>query len=1354
MYIGKKKIFFGKSCIALYATSLFMSSSQAAIPVSNFNALYNAASNRKVDIISRAIARGMDIDSTDYNGNTGLCQAIRRNDVTAYRVFLHFGANPNHSCILRIPRSQYSYFVSSIHQYQAGDYSASARYAKGSLYSHNAQPYRNVYQSKSWLSSPITWTIGGLALIGGGIALAGGGGGGKHKIPYIASSGSGSGGGGGGGQDIDFDFSQLHGVGGTPVRNKNNITRTVSEQSESEQSSLWAIYASENKDIINTGNINVYSGTDSLNTEHWGGIYAKNGYIFNAGVITVESDNYYAAGLMACVVNSYNPANTACFVNADNDSSGDIYNQGKINVTANQSSGIFTSGKGKVTNTGEINMNGRDDSGIFVYGSSDGVVNDGTITLVGQGTDYLAGSMNGIWVAETADITNNNKIKITNTEYTANGMYSKDGTITNNGEIEIESSGVGLKTHNGTLQNKGKISIINTNSNDAYGMKIDNTGTSTNTGEINIVGSGYGMYMTEGTQTNEAEGVITLNYSTGYAMGGNGTSTNKGKIISSGGGMVGNNVINNNIINSNSTGLNTTNKALNTGTISSYGLGMFSDTTGSELTNTGTIESGTGVSNKEGTTSNSGTIKTTGKGITHVKGDITNSGTITTQFGEIIDTAESNVTNTADAVMSTQNSVGISAINKTIQIDEDTEQIYSANLNVNNAGTVQLQNGGIAILTEGDNDNAAKLTVDNSGSILIDNKSYTGKIAAISSITENSESTITNNGEITINNYESGYNNSITGIEIAKGTITNNGTLTITNSYFDEEESNSSNKPVIGIKINEGEAVNNNKIIINSNNAIGMLAEYIADDGEEVGDDEVKVKAINRGTIEMNGTNNIAMYAQNKGAVVTNAGTIVIKKPNLTDIYQKYGDTAYDETDDCNAFICLANGGTYINSGVVTSNRSLNFNKINGKTLLSLGSRISAPSISGTVYTNYDLVTDSFEDTYVTDDDSFEGDTDNLEIISLSPMFTASLLRSPTAPLRSSIQLQRRSFYEFTKNSSAAQYLEMNYQQKNNLALFDKLKTTENTDMLSQKIDENLGLKLFPNFAKQDVDTIRLINSDISERILANTNTDDIRTMIGFDTHYRRQDKTADQYGFDDRIQSVYGVFDKKYTADLRLGLGLNYVKSDSKYDSNNKRKNNLLQAFAPFIYHDALYQFMSTPHLGILWGNYHRHTDDASYRGNTKEVYYGITNELRRDIALEKFILEPTAELNIAGLYIDDIHDNMLKIKGHNEFSAEVGIGLYLKKMYTFDNHSSLSFRAGGSTYLELLNPYRQLHGSLAGMSGKYRFNRTAHSRARSVFKTSVKYQKEQMNLIGELNKYIEDADGYEVNLRMQYDL
>ena len=122
---------------------------------------------------------------------------------------------------------------------------------------------------------------------------------------------------------------------------------------------------------------------------------------------------------------------------------------------------------------------------------------------------------------------------------------------------------------------------------------------------------------------------------------------------------------------------------------------------------------------------------------------------------------------------------------------------------------------------------------------------------------------------------------------------------------------------------------------------------------------------------------------------------------------------------------------------------------------------------------------------------------------------------------------------------------------------------------------------------------------------------------------------------------------------------------------------------------------------------------------------YYGLTNQLHRDIALERFILEPGMEFNFAGLYTSEINEAQgLSIDNHNDLSAEFGIGLYAKKTFEFDNQSRLSIRAGGSAYLELLNPHRKLYGRMTGMNGSYKFNKTSASKTRSVLSTGINYR------------------------------
>lgn len=1394
-------------CAVFFAVSFFASISQASLPAQNFYALYRAASSSRLETISRALARGLNIDTVNVNGDTGLCVAIRNNDQTAYRVFRHFGANPNHQCILNIPRWQYSSFMATVPS-TTSEYeytSASARYAQKPVYNTNTRSYSNLYSSK-WLSSPVTWTIGGLALLAGGIAIGSSSKGGKskNKAGYYPPSDP-SGGGDDPGTGDNPVIPDLNGVDTTPVENKQKIEKTVTDSSGASADDLWAIYATDENDtnFINTADIDVTTDDSSTyNENRWGGIYAKNGYIYNSGNITLTSDDkLYATGLMACIVSVYNPYNTSCFVNEADTMVGDIYNEGNISITGNQSAGIFTSNVGSIVNKGNIDIQGNDSTGIFIYGDAENVVNDGSISLSGEGTDeFLAGSMSGIWASGTANITNNQDIIIQATgDSLSEGMYSKDGVLTNNGTIAMDvTHGAGMKTNDGSLTNSetGLIDITSESSNN-FGMQVDGEGNAENYGTIYVTANkGYGMYAPSGSIVNQESGEIHLNSSSGYAMFGNETNINYGYISSTAGGMFGDNALNEGTIESTGTAMVTNEYAENRGTItSSSGYAMYSADEGN-LVNSGTINAMYGMSTEKGYIENSGDITTSGRGVSTVKGNITNSGTIKSTDGIAVSTVQGTITNEEDATISSVNGHESILLKNQTSLNDDGETVIDKSLDVtiNNAGTISLgvyttpppaldysghlmtPNNDFSILRiDAKDDTSSKVTVNNSGEMILDNTYQTirydgGKLSAISSNINQGTVNINNTGSITINNaYDEYISDSniykyyISGIEVAKGNVVNDGTITINNAYIDgagpgDESEYSfaphSGKNVVGIGINEGSAVNNGTITINSNNAIGMAAIYTGNT-EDLDDDEVKVTAVNNGTIEMNGVNNIAMYAENKGAVITNAGTIIIKKQNLTDIHQKIGDTVLEETDDCNSFICLKNGGRYVNSGVVVSDESLNFNNINGITLLSLGSRFSAPSMSGVVYANYDIVTGSFDDVYTMDEDSFSGDTDDLEVRSYSSLFSANLNQNENSD-GAGVSLTRKSFYDFTANQSVAQFLENNYQQNNNLTFYDYLKSTNTRGGLSQKIDQGLGLKLFPSFSQQVLNSLRVINSDISNNLSANDNDDEIRSSVGISSHYRQQDATSAQYGYEDRIQSVYGVVDKRYTPDWRVGLGLNYARINTKYDENNRRKNNLIQFFAPFIYHSpsSLYHFMSVPHAGFLWGKYKRHLEDQAYHADTRDFYYGITNELHRDIALEHFILEPGAELNFAGLYTSGMDDNAIRIKGHHTHSAEVGVGLYLKKRLEFANQSSLSFRAGGSIYQELLDPYVSLHGHLAGMAGDYKFNKLKASKTRSVLKTTVQYKQGQMNLFGELAKYIEDADGYEVNVYMKYEL
>ncbi|MBR6409381.1 MAG: hypothetical protein IKS23_03975, partial [Alphaproteobacteria bacterium] len=68
----------------------------------NFNQLYHMASRGNVSGINNARSRGLNIDSVNSNGDTGLCVAAKKRDKTAFRSFLQAGANPSHPCTWEI----------------------------------------------------------------------------------------------------------------------------------------------------------------------------------------------------------------------------------------------------------------------------------------------------------------------------------------------------------------------------------------------------------------------------------------------------------------------------------------------------------------------------------------------------------------------------------------------------------------------------------------------------------------------------------------------------------------------------------------------------------------------------------------------------------------------------------------------------------------------------------------------------------------------------------------------------------------------------------------------------------------------------------------------------------------------------------------------------------------------------------------------------------------------------------------------------------------------------------------------------------------------------------------------------
>ena len=160
----KKIITAAVLCAFSYANGVWA----AGLAPEDFNRMYRLAQKGDVYALRASVQRGLNIDTVNAKGNTGLCIAIYRHDQRAYNTFRAAGANPRHPCTQMIPSATYDEFMSS-----------------SSVIGINETPraaYNVIHSGFLW--SPKFWIVAGLGAAGiAAKALSGGGGGGSKSKP-------------------------------------------------------------------------------------------------------------------------------------------------------------------------------------------------------------------------------------------------------------------------------------------------------------------------------------------------------------------------------------------------------------------------------------------------------------------------------------------------------------------------------------------------------------------------------------------------------------------------------------------------------------------------------------------------------------------------------------------------------------------------------------------------------------------------------------------------------------------------------------------------------------------------------------------------------------------------------------------------------------------------------------------------------------------------------------------------------------------------------------------------------------------------------------------------------------------
>lgn len=272
----------------------------------NFNKMYYIATLGKVGILREAVNRGLNIDSVNPNGDTGLCIAVKKNNYIAYNTFRMAGANPRHPCTYKMYK-EYSEFLESNKTVHAEKIVGNEE----SLY----------YNEKDYGWWP--WALGAALVGGGAYALFHKKGGGHHH-----SSGGG---------DTPIPPSKGYGLAGY----LENYTKLVSNENVANKLALNG-YNSNSAKVVDK----IKFIPNMLDNAEYLKAYAK--------VIKGKRYHNLAGGSISL--------GDAAIGLASYDNNSKVMNDGKINIEAKNGAIGLVASNGSNAINGSMNSTGNDDS--------------------------------------------------------------------------------------------------------------------------------------------------------------------------------------------------------------------------------------------------------------------------------------------------------------------------------------------------------------------------------------------------------------------------------------------------------------------------------------------------------------------------------------------------------------------------------------------------------------------------------------------------------------------------------------------------------------------------------------------------------------------------------------------------------------------------------------------------------------------------------------------------------------------------------------------------------------------------------------------------------------------------------
>ena len=385
---------------------------------------------------------------------------------------------------------------------------------------------------------------------------------------------------------------------------------------------------------------------------------------------------------------------------------------------------------------------------------------------------------------------------------------------------------------------------------------------------------------------------------------------------------------------------------------------------------------------------------------------------------------------------------------------------------------------------------------------------------------------------------------------------------------------------------------------------------------------------------------------------------------------------------------------------------------------------------------NNNVVTDGFDMVSRVSDMIQAADTSELNLISQSAMFEASLENGTDAVMT------MKSFDEVINNKSFADFLEKNYALENNENFFSNIKTVEDVASLNKALNQMFGKEMFSRFAFEDLMVIRELNFDINNRLF---NNKEEYMSIGGNTS---------SFAFSGN--SRYSLTSNNF-GNYSVGLSIAFtdINSDDGNDEN-LRSETMYNIATPIGYQIKGLKFVSTPRIGYAYGTYDRYGfNDEIYEGTVKKQMFAIMNETRYPFEVGGWTISPSAELNFINYRISGYENDSeysLKIKSQNTYSIEAGVGLYANKEAELTKNTSIKFNGGVVVYHEFADPYKMKVG-MKGMSGSFTLRDENRTDNRAVVQSQFELKHNNMSLIGNVASYIDRKYETDATLDFRFD-